>query len=473
MFIVGILLVVVTVALRGVTTNRFIRSRLTVSTVVFAACVAAETLIDSGKVPPAIVSQIRLGYPLLLAFGGANALVALVINPWRQNRIPDRFPNIVQDAIVIGIFAVVAAIFMPERIAATTAVGAVVIGFALQDTLGNLFAGLAIQVEKPFHVGQWVTIGGKDGKVTEVTWRATKIRTKTGNFVVVPNSQLSRDTITNYSEPTHETRIEIEVGASYDTPPNDVRTVIRAALLGEPMLVSTMPLDVFVHDFGHSAIVYRVRFWITDFAMDEVIKDQVRTLIYYAFRRHGITIPYPIQVYVEQQGASGGRSQRDIAASLAGVHILDSLDDGQRAELVEAARPLLYAKGEAIVLESEPGNSMFVLLRGEAAVTLARTQGELARLRSGAFFGEMSLLTGEPRSATVTAMADCELLEIGHDAFRRVVMADAAVLEKVSNAVASRRAALEHHRETHGAVEAVSETPQTFLARVRQFLRLE
>ena len=115
---------------------------------------------------------------------------------------------------------------------------------------------------------------------------------------------------------------------------------------------------------------------------------------------------------------------------------------------------------------------MFVLLRGEAVVTLAKTIGELARLETGAFFGEMSLLTGEPRTATVTATTDCELLEIGSDAFRRVVMADAAVLERVSTAVAIRRDALEQHRQTRSNADVPPETPQTFLARVRQFLRL-
>ncbi|HEY2151882.1 MAG TPA: cyclic nucleotide-binding domain-containing protein [Vicinamibacterales bacterium] len=471
--LIGGILLVVTLVLRGIATNRFIRTRLSVSTVMFGAYVVARSLVDSALLPANVATQIRLGYPLLLAFGGANALVALLINPWRQDHLPDRFPNIVQDAIVIGLFGTAAAIFMPDRIAATTAVGAVVIGFALQDTLGNLFSGLAIQVEKPFHVGQWVTIGGKDGKVTEITWRATKIRTKAGNFVIVPNSVLSHDTITNYSEPTDETMLEVEVGVSYDTAPNDVRTVIRAALMGESALVAGRPLDVFLVEFGHSAILYRVRFWITDFGADEPIRDKVRTLIYYAFRRHGITIPYPIQVYVEHDGAiGGGHSQRAIASSLAGVEILDSLSDAQRAELVESARPLLYAKSETIVREGDRGNSMFVLLRGEAVVTLADTTGNLARLGAGAFFGEMSLLTGEPRTATVTATADCELLEIGSDAFRRVVMADAGVLERVSTAVTTRREALERHRETRSNTDAPLETPQTFLARVRQFLRL-
>ena len=115
---------------------------------------------------------------------------------------------------------------------------------------------------------------------------------------------------------------------------------------------------------------------------------------------------------------------------------------------------------------------MFVLVRGEAVVTLAGTEGELARLRDGAFFGEMSLLTGEPRTATVTAITDCELLEIATTAFRRVVMADAPMLERISAAVATRRAEQDRHRETRSAVDAPAETTQTLLARVRQFLRL-
>src|SRR4029077_6799766 len=200
-------------------------------------------------------AQIQSTSPLLLAFGIANALVVLVINPWRVDRIPERFPNIVQDTIVIGLFGVAAMLFLPDKIVATTAVGAVVIGFALQDTLGNLFAGLAIQIEKPFRVGHWVTIGGKDGLVSEITWRATKIRTKAGNFVVAPNSVLSRDTITNYSEPTVETRVELDVGAGYGTPPNERKATILRAIEHDPLISSTRQSEVLVADFAASAVV--------------------------------------------------------------------------------------------------------------------------------------------------------------------------------------------------------------------------
>lgn len=473
MLVVGLLLFTITLALRGASVNRFVRRRLTISCALFAMHAADSALVAFGRLPDSVADQIRTANPLLLAFGLSNALVVLAINPWRGDSIPERFPNIVQDAIVIAIFGLAAMLFLPEKIVATTAVGAVVVGFALQDTLGNLFAGLAIQIEKPFRVGHWVTIGGQDGMVSEITWRATKIRTKAGNFVVVPNNVLSRDTITNYSEPTHDTRVEVEIGASYDTPPNDVKAVVREAVRGEPLIVAEREPEILVADFAASAITYRVRVWTNDFSADERVRDHVRARIYYAFRRHHITIPYPIQVQVEGGGAGVAPStDAATAAALAGVDILAALTDEQRELLVEAARSVVYGAGEIIVRQSDPGRSMFVLVRGEATVRLSGTDGDVARLRDGAFFGEMSLLTGEPRSATVTAVTDCALVEIGTEAFRRVVMTDQAILERISAAVATRRAELDRHRETKAVASGSPETTQTFLARVRQFLRL-
>ncbi len=93
-------------------------------------------------------------------------------------------------------------VLLREQLLTTSAVGAVVVGFALQDTLGNLFAGLAIQIEKPFRVGQWVQFGDREGQVQEITWRATKLRTKDGQFLIVPNSVISKEPVLNYSEPT-------------------------------------------------------------------------------------------------------------------------------------------------------------------------------------------------------------------------------------------------------------------------------
>ena len=133
---------------------------------------------------------------------------------------------------------------------------------------------------------------------------------------------------------------------------------------------------------------------------------------------------------------------------------------------------MLYEAGHVIVREGDAGASLFVLTRGEATVTLANTDGELARHRDGGFFGEMSLLTGDARTATVTALTDCELIEISADAFRRIVLADAALVDRVAAAVATRRAEQDQHRTVRSSSDAAIETPQTFVARARRFLRL-
>jgi CRP-like cAMP-binding protein len=238
--------------------------------------------------------------------------------------------------------------------------------------------------------------------------------------------------------------------------------------------MSEPPPEVLLVDFADSAMTYRVRVWATDFAADERVRDRVRTRVYYAFRRYDIDFPFPVQVQVpETRGKlDPAIAEHGRATALDNVEILSSLSPSQRGQLAAMSRPLVYGAGETIAREGEPGASMFVLQKGTAAVTLADAHGEVARLRDGAFFGEMSLLTGEGRSATVTAVTDCTLLEIGVDAFRQVVMSDAASVERVAAAVGSRRAELEHHRATRASVNAEIETPQTFLTRVRQFLKI-
>ena len=383
--------------------------------------------------------------------------------------MPEQFPTIVQDAIVIGVFALAAILFMQDKILATTAVGAVVLGFALQDTLGNLFAGLAIQIEKPFRVGHWVAIAGTEGAVTEVTWRATKIRTKAGNFLIVPNSVVAKETVTNFSEPTQDTLLEVEVGASYDAAPNHVKAVIRDALFDEPLIAHDRQPEVLIADFAASAITYRVRVWTTDFGTDIYVRDRMRTLIYYALRRHGIDIPYPIQVQLSDLPARHltRRGRDDAALSTSSASSRRSARSA-RPSARRHARAGVRA-GEVIVREGAHGSSMFLVMRGEAVVTLANTSGEVARLHDGDFFGEMSLLTGQPRTATVTAVTDCQLLEIGVEAFRRVALADPAIVEQVTAAVGTRRAEMDQHRAARTTAAVSAESPHTFLARVGIF----
>ncbi len=469
--IVGLALFLATLILRGASANRHVRGRLLASAFAFAAyTILVAALVYRGLSGP-LQHQIRLVSPLVAAFGTINALVALIVNPWRGDRLPDRFPTIVQDVIVIALFGIAAVLVLQERVFAATAVGAVVIGFALQDTLGNLFAGLAIQIDKPLRVGHWVRIGGTDGMVSEITWRATKMRTKAGNFVIVPNSTLARETVVNYSEPTSQTRVEVEVGASYDVPPNEVKATIMAAIKDEPLISRSIEPEILLVDFAASAMTYRIRVWTADFATDDRLRDRIRSAVYYAFRRSGIAIPYPIQVEI-QKGDVPASPPDEAAAeqTLRSVPIFAALGDEELGQLARASRRSLFAAGEPIVRQGDGGSSMFVVARGEAVVTLAPGHHEVARIQPGGFFGEMSLLTGALRTATVQTAVDSELLEITGEAFRRFVLANPAAVEEIGTAVANRRAELDERRTADTA--ATVEPPQRFLDRVRRFLQL-
>lgn len=418
----------------------------------------------------AVVSAIAR---LALVLAIVNATVALLVNPWKDDRPSERFPAIVQDVAVLGIFAVVATVLLRETLLTTSAVGAVVVGFALQDTLGNLFAGLAIQIEKPFRVGQWVSLGGQEGQVQEITWRATKLRTKSGQFLIVPNSIIAKDPVLNYSEPTIPTRIDVEIGASYNTPPNEVKRAMHEALANSPLVMKAPEPSVTIKGFGASSIDYIALFWIEDYAVDRAARDQVRTNLWYTFRRHNIEIPYPIQVQYER-AEEPVRSERHVvtaATRLAGIDLFAALDEQARYALSKSAGEHLFAAGETIVRQGAAGDSMFVVLTGKVRVVIEPSNQEVAVIPAGGFFGEMSMLTGEARTATVKAAEDATVLEISAADFRELAVANPAALDQISTVVATRRSGLEEARAL-AAVVTAPEARQTFLARVRKFLTL-
>ena len=195
LILAGAVALVLTLAIRAAIASRYVRGRLVFSAWLFLGFVGLELAVAEGLGDVAILAALaRLAFVLAVV----NLAIALLVNPWRDDRPSDRIPAIVQDVAVIALFLVIATVLLREQLLATSAVGAVVIGFALQDTLGNFFAGLAIQVEKPFRVGHWINVLDKEGQVQEVTWRATKLLTKDGQFLILPNSYISKEPILNY-----------------------------------------------------------------------------------------------------------------------------------------------------------------------------------------------------------------------------------------------------------------------------------
>ena len=476
--IMGVAALAATLLIKGLTANHLVRQKLRLSVFLLVVYILGNLVL---AIPSSFLGgaeQIRAIEPNLrsfeqLAFAAAliNLIVLTTINPLRVDRVPDLFPSILQDAIVIGTLVLLATFVFDDKLLMTSAVGAVVVGFALQDTLGNAFAGLAIQSEKPFRIGNWIKVGDFEGRVTEVTWRATKLRTKTGNFIIVPNNLVSQESILNFSEPAVPTRLELDIGASYGHTPGEVKAAIAEALSQVPRVLESPASDSLLHSFDGSAITYRVRFWVADYEFDDEARDEVRTALFYAFGRRGLEIPLPIEVGYEREWPEPDEATRihDRERALAGVDLFARLTDEHRREIAQATRMEVFGDGEAIVRQDAPGHSMFIVCSGRVEVVLEPNNTQVAIIESGGYFGEMSLLTGEPRTASVRALGDATVLELDANLFRTLGAHDPQAIEDVGIAAMERRPELDQAKDAARRTDVV-DAPTPFLSRMKRFL---
>ena len=178
---------------------------------------------------------------------------------------------------------------------ATSAVTSLVLGLALQPILGNFFAGLVLTVERPFRINDWVKVAGTEGRVVQITWRTTHLRTRDNDNLVIPNGKIADQEILNYfyPDPLHMERIYVH--AHYSTPPHRVERALLEAASRVEGLLERPSATVFLLGFDDSGIKYELRVWTEDIAGLPRISNQCRREIWEEFRRRGIVIPYPIR----------------------------------------------------------------------------------------------------------------------------------------------------------------------------------
>lgn len=367
----------------------------------------------------------------------------------------------------------------PGSLLTTSALLTAVVGLALQETLGNLVAGLAIQAQRPFDVGDWIQFDQDPrhvGQVMEINWRATTLLTLDRVNVVVPNGPLAKNSITNFSKPHATVRRSIFVMAAHDTPPSQVHEVILKALQDVPGVLTDPAPSVVTHQFKENGIEYWVRFFIDRFDLRDGTDGRVRDRVWYALSRAGISYPLPTQHVHMHRAVAEARDgtheeQLNVEEQLHRVDFITHLSTQEVQQLATHVQQRLYAPGEVIIHEGEAGSEMFMLLRGEVRVSV-RNQ-EVAQLRAGAFFGEVSLLTGEPRTATVQAITEVVALVLGHHAFRNVLIANPKVAELVSQTVAARQQARVQVQDAHGLEDAaVVHRSHQLLTRIKEFFSL-
>jgi small-conductance mechanosensitive channel/CRP-like cAMP-binding protein len=364
---------------------------------------------------------------------------------------------------------------------ATSAVVGAVVGLALQDTLGNLFAGIALHTEAPFRVGDWVRVADSEGRVEQVSWRAVRVRTWDGDTVVMPNNEVARRAILNYSVPREAHSRVLRIGVNYHTPPNKVLSVLEA-LLGQVSGVVAEPRpSLRIIGYGDSAIQYEVRYWIARYEDYRAAEGEIHRLIWYYFRRHGIEIPFPVRnVYlhnVAEQEARDNATSR-LERAIRNIDLFRPLSDEELKAAAASFRHLHYSTGEKIIQEGEAGDSFFVIDRGEVEVskTLSGKRRTLARLMEGQFFGEMALLTGERRAATVVAATDVDVFTLDKGGFEKTLVANPAIAVEISTILSERRDALTHAGEDATTplrtLTGAEEESQRILGRIRSWFGL-
>jgi len=322
-----------------------------------------------------------------------------------------------------------------------------IIGWAMQDLLGNVISGVALQVGKPFKSGDWLIIDNQFAEVIEVNWRSARLRTNDDHYLDVPNSSIVRSTIVNLSYPSHLHAMRLRVGVDYDAAPNKVKEVLLEAALNSEGVLSHPPPKIFLVDFADSAVMYEIKYWIENHAAYNEITDTLRTRAWYALKRAGLSIPFPIRtIRIERKRDSRTALSTDVRTTIRNKPFFKCLNSEQVNEILSSARLSLFACGERIVEQGADGFSMFILLTGEAGVYVRQdgTNGaadptRVASLKPGEYFGEMSLLTGEKRSATIVAASDCEVLEIAKPQLARILQENSELLKNLSEMLAQRR----------------------------------
>ena len=451
----------------------------------FAACaLAAVVMVFAG--PPTGQSPIGLLYllPVLVLVVRATSLAFQWVFYRRQGSPPPSLLDSVVSVLLygIGVGAIASQWFDVELtpFLATSAVVGAVVGLALQDTLGNLFAGIALHSEAPVHVGDWVRVGDRDGRVEQVSWRAMRLRTWDGDTLTVPNNEVARHAVLNYSHPRAPHSRVIVIGVNYHTPPNRVIGILRK-VIEQVGLLEDPPSGVRIVGYLESAIHYEIRYYFAAYDDYRRLEGEIYRLIWYHFRRHGIEIPFPVRDVFLHRAAPAVQSRETPAdrleRALRTVDLFRPLSDDELRKVMARSRPLHYAAGERVIEEGSPGDSFFIIDQGQVLVSkrMGGADREIARLMEGQFFGEMALLTGERRSATIEAATDVDLFMIDKPAFQEILAANPTIAVDISTLLSERREALTHAQDDLTApllTPGAGELKNDILGRIRAYFGL-
>src|SRR5215212_9197698 len=348
-----------------------------------------------------------------------------------------------------------------------------VIGLALQDLLKNVIAGIALQTERPFEIGHWVEINKQIGRVVEMSWRATRVITVDGNYIIFPNANLAQAELINYTLGSPIQAMHVQIGLGYSHPPNLVKRVLTEAALASRDVCREPAPSIKLIQYGDYSVTYDIKFWLYNYDKYPEKRDAVMTSAWYHLHRASIKLPFPIrEVYMHQVDPLSEADQHhlqieQIVHALRQIDLLAVLDQPELHMLAERVGVRLYARGEVLARQGEAGDALFIIRSGRVRIDVDDILGDslaavtVNHLGPGDFFGEMALLTGAARGATVIAEEDTEILVVARQDLAPLLQANPELPERLG-AVLARRLEM---NQAALATRQASDTPAEMMSR--------
>jgi small-conductance mechanosensitive channel/CRP-like cAMP-binding protein len=487
----GLLLTAALVALFAPRSRRVVRGLLLLSGLHALAVPLAATLGWTGS--PLYTHAHFLA--LLLAAVALIRMAAALLFDVLLRRLSVAVSRISQD-VLTGLASMVALFALASRagvnvsgLVATSAVLTAVVGFALRDTLSNVIGGLSLQTDKSIGVGDWIKVGEVVGRVVDVRWRYTALETRAWETLIVPNSVLTTEKVMvlgrRRGEPL-QWRRSVQFNVDFRHPPDEVMRVVLDALQSAtiPGVAAEPPVQCLLMELHESYTRFAVRYWLADLFVDEATDSVVRTRVFAALRRADIPLSIPAHaVFLTEESAERKveKTQRELSrrrAALETVDLLRPLPEEDRRTLAEELHYAPFGAGEVLTRQGAEAHWLYLVTAGQVSVRVAAEgdlEREVARLGAGDFFGEMSLMTGERRSATVVALTRVECYRLDKAAFQRVIERTPAVAEPMAEILARRRlelAAVKGDLDQEAQRRRLAAAKVDLLDRIREFFGL-
>jgi len=438
-------------------------------------------LLQRMDVPPLLIPYLQEIQGLIILICLGNVLAYLLVDLYLEFRMKGEVPSFLREILLMAVYLFVGAtglrvifqINVSSILAATTVLTAA-LAFALQSSLANIVSGFHVQADNNFRRRTWVWIKDKDiyGEIVNVGFRKTTLKTLEEYLVSVPNSFMTQNIVqTLGNRDDRPVGINLKVLLQFSLPPERAMTVLFNTLLEEPGILRNPPPSVRIDWFMENGIQYNLRFYLEDYGTILMVRNRILMRVWYTVTREGYTFPFPHrEVIVQKAKPPFQLSDQGIQWNLRQIEILSCLSDEDLEALTKRTHLRVFGNGETVVRQGDGGNSLFINLCGELDVSVDGIK--VAKLDGGDFFGEMSLLTGENRRATVKAVGEVWIIEITKLALDPIIHSNPSIAEKLSVAVERR---IEKTREVQlfsKTAPQVEERRDKILLKIKKFFNI-